>query len=132
MVNTLYVNTTATSAAFVGSTFQYLCKTPAYVAGAGERAIINVQASATVPVGSGIGVRPGYNVNAGVDTNFGLWMYQRNNGTGVAGVTNGMSGVLSLTAGSTYIFSVAVVDSESAGFPATTVWCNTLVTIVKT
>jgi hypothetical protein len=131
VVNTLYVNNAVVSAAFVGSTFQYLCKTTAYVAGTGERAIFNVQASATVPAGSGIGVRPGYNVNAGVDTNIGSWHYQKNNGTGAAGVTNGMSGVLALTAGSTYIFSVATNDSEGIGFPATTVFCNTLVTIVK-
>jgi Collagen triple helix repeat (20 copies) len=132
VVNTLYVNTTGASAAFVGGTFQYFCKTPAYVAGTGERAVINTQASIyAVPVGSGVGVRPGYNVNGGADITIGLWHYQKNNGTGAAGVTNGMTGLLNLTAGSTYIFSTGVTDSDGAGFPATTVYCNTVVTIVK-
>jgi hypothetical protein len=91
-----------------------------------------VQASVpNVPVGSGVGVRPGYNVNAGADGNFGFYHYQQNTGTGVAGVTNGMSGVLNLTAGSSYIFSAAVIDSNAAAIPITTVYCNTQVTIVK-
>ena len=133
MVTTRYVNDAAISAAFVGGSFQYFCKTPAYVAGANERAIINVQASVlSLPVNSGVGVRPGYNVNAGADLNFGLWHYQKNNGTGAAGVTNGMTGVLNLTAGSTYIFSAAVNDSEIVGFAATSVYCNNVVTIVRT
>ena len=133
VVTTLYVNTSTTSAAFVVGSFQYFCKTPAYVAGANERAIINVQASVPfLPVNSGVGVRPGYNVNAGADINFGSWHYQKNNGTGAAGVTNGMTGVLNLTAGSSYIFSAAVVDSETVGFAGTVVYCNNVVTIVRT
>ncbi len=131
VVNTLYVNSSG-SAAFVGFAFQYVCKTPAYVAGVGERAVINVQASIDLlPANSGVGVRPGYNVNAGTDDNFGSWHYQKNNGTGAAGVTNGMTGVLNLTAGSTYIFSTAVNDSEGVGFASTTYLCNTMVMIVK-
>lgn len=131
VVATFYVDATV-AGPLVNGTFVFGCKTPSYIAGAGERAVIMVHGSArNVPVGSGIGIRPGFNVAAGADTTIGSWHYQKNNGNGATNLANSMTGTLNLTAGSAYIFSTAINDSEGVGYSPIDLWCNTVVTIVK-
>jgi len=121
----------ATGAAVtVSGAFTYMCKTPAYVANAGEKALIFVLASCqNVPVAAGVGVRPAYNVNAGADTSLGFWHYEQNTGTVAGGKSNAQVQEQALTPGSSYVFSTALVNSNGAASWSDSCYCNTFVVI---
>lgn len=112
------------------SSFAYGCKTTPYTAGTGETALIWAHASAFVPVGQGLGIRPGANSGAS-DFTLGSWHYQENRGTASANLTNGQFGTLGLTPGATYVFSTAATNSESTTSYTAGSICNTMVVIVR-
>lgn len=113
---TILDNDTALSSPTIpaAGTFLYMAKTVAYTAGVNEVAIITVHASCTVPVGQGLGVRPGYNLNGGADTNLGSWHYATNTGTVAGNINNGQVQKLALTPDGVYIFSTALTNSDTA------------------
>lgn len=110
--------------------FLYTCKTAAYTAGAGEKALVFTHASCSVPQGSGIGVRVGYNTG-GADTTTGSWHYQAQPAAGTHRMNNGKNGAVTLTAGSTYVFSTAIVNSETTTAYAGSCYCHTMVLVTR-
>jgi hypothetical protein len=115
-----------------GFTFLHGCKTASYTAGAGQAALIWVHASNGVPQNSGLGVRVGYSVNAAADATVGSWHYQKQAVAGTHNVANGQYARMELVSGSAYVFSTAVIDSEStASYPVSNGYCSTLVQIVR-
>lgn len=130
VVTSLYTSTSAATT-FTGFGFQYLCKTAPFVAGAGQRAVLFPQVSCTsVPAGQGLGVRPGFNANAGADNTIGLYHYQTNGGAAANGVSNSQVGALDLVAGTSYIFSAGAVSSNGGSF-GSTCYCALVVLITK-
>ena len=131
------MTTLFTEGAFSGSiptgfTFLHACKSASYTAGPGETAMVWVHASSGVPQNSGLGVRVGYSVNAAADATLGSWHYHKQAVAGTHNIANGQFGKLALVSGSVYIFSTAMIDSESAAaYAATTGFCTTLVQIVR-
>ncbi len=127
------------SAGYMGSVvipasfgFVYGCKTPAYTAGANERALLFAQGSCTsVPAGSGLGIRPGFNIDGTTDTTVGSWHYQQNTGAAAGGLSNSQVGELDLTAGTPYIFSVGLVNSNSSTTYTSGCYCSLIVIIAK-
>lgn len=130
VVTSFYTSANATTT-FTGSAFQYQCKTPAFVAGAGQRAVLFQQASCTtVPAGQGLGVRPGYSANGAADTTIGTWHYQTNSGTVANAVSNSQVGALDLVAGTSYVFSAALVSSNGGSY-SSYCYCSLVVMITK-
>ena len=116
----------------MSSSFSFVCKTAPYTAGVGETALIWALGTClAVPAGAGLGVRPSYNINAGTDGTIGSWFYQQNAGTAVAGLTNQEHQSLALTAGSKYVFSTGLVNSNGIATWTDTCGCNTFVLVVK-
>jgi hypothetical protein len=111
--------------------FAYVCKTPSYVATAGDHAMIWSHGSCQVPVGNGFGIRVGYNTG-GADANLGSWHYHTSTGSGSPNIDNAQFAYQTLTAGTTYIWSTAIVNSDTgAAYTATNCYCHTMVQILK-
>lgn len=110
--------------------FIYTYKTPAYTAGPGEKALIFTRASCSVPQNSGVGVRPGWN-NGGADSTIGSWHYHAQPVAGTWKIDNAQHGQLTLTSGSTYVFSTAITNSETSTAYAGACFCHTMVLITR-
>ena len=115
----------------VSSAFSWGCKTSPYTATSGDRAFVWAHASCPgTPVGAGLGVRAGYNTG-GADTTLGSYHYQRNTGTVPGDMANGQFATLSLAPGATYVFSTAVVNSNSSASWSAQCHCHTMVQVVR-
>ena len=123
-------DTSASTTVPASCTFVYQCKTPSYVAVAGDKAMIWAHASCPVPVGQGLGVRVGYNTG-GTDTTLGSWHYHTATGTGSPQIDNAQMAYQTLTAGSTYVWSTGLVNSECGAAYTGSCYCHTMVQILK-
>jgi len=110
--------------------FIYTCKTPAYTAGVGEKALVFTHASCSVPQNSGMGVRVGLNTG-GADSTIGNWHYHAQPVAGTWRIDNSKNGAVALTSGSTYVFSTAITNSETPTSYAGNCYCHTMVLITR-
>lgn len=104
----------------------YGCETAPYTATGGEVAFITTRVGCSVPAGGSVSVRSAYNDGTS-DGTVGFWMPSSNGAATSQNLFNGGTGALQLTAGTTYTFKTAVIDSGASQF----CWCQTTVQVAK-
>jgi hypothetical protein len=101
-----------------------MCPTAAYVAGAGESAMVHTRVSCNIAAGSVVNAKPAYN-----STLFSSWATTGNYSATAGYVQVVTAGTLPLTSGTSYVFSTGYWYSGTTA--ATMCWCHTMVQIIK-
>ncbi len=113
---------------FTGTT--YICKTPTFVAGANQAAIVSAYAScAALPSGVGIAVNAGYNDGVSDLRVPGYFLYNTNGSATAQYMGASNTGYITLNQGTSYQFEAALIfyPSQAAG---STCFCNVVAQIV--
>lgn len=130
VIQTLVPVSANQSSSVTFNTYPYVCKTPAYVAGANQAAIVSAHASCyQLPPGVGIAVNAAYNDGAGDVVASTYYLYNTNGSTLAQYMGASNTGYIPLTQGTTYVFEAALIFYPSST-ATSTCYCNVVAQVV--